>query len=643
VTIDRIHLQTFADQIHLHCPLNPAMAPALTRTQVTRTSRSRIDVMTIPVNRGCGKSRNVTEYGQSSDMLHDGDSEEQIEGPPRNGSLPRLPSIQRRFPREAATGVLCFVLSLVFYYGAVLRLQLRQTDLLDLGPYPDAVEYFAQANSILKEGTPRIQIGYDKLPSRYPPGYSLLMIPWLSCLPHRGILAPFRTNQTIGLLLLIGGFAFYLAVGRPLAGGLGSLLLATQPAFISFSRSSISDLSGAAAALLAFGLVYIGLRYLRRWPLYAAAIVLGLALCIRPQLLFFAPLLLAAVLFPVGDSWPKWLVHCCLTLLVFLIASVPYFAFNAVEFGHPLKTGYDFWVPYWTESDAFFSLRNVPAQLAMLSSEITASWNEFRVANLFGTGTYIVPAFVPLALLGLLFVRVNRFTLSAFAGAGTYFIATLTYTFVDGRFYLPLFFLLIPLAILPAEWAISNALRLRFSFSAVAALTLLLLTWLGYPSETGYKPKKGRSQMFDALEYPNGRRTSPYYEAQKQLAFFFRDAPGVVLSDIEAPYLNVLLPRSFAAAPIDEKHNYAFSHVWHYGRPEAFQLAAAAFKRGVPVYALFVPSGHLDQDIERLPTAKGFSWNRSDHSNRKAVILILTLDTAAYYPESLLAYGDHDL
>ena len=28
----------------------------------------------------------------------------------------------------------------------------------------------------------------------------------------------------------------------------------------------------------------------------------------------------------------------------------------------------------------------------------------------------------------------------------------------------------------------------------------------------------------------------------------------------------------------------------------------AAFDRGIPVYALFVPSEHLDQDIERLPT-----------------------------------------
>jgi 4-amino-4-deoxy-L-arabinose transferase-like glycosyltransferase len=88
------------------------------------------------------------------------------------------------------------------------------------------------------------------------------MIPWLKLLPQRDIiLAPFRTNETIGLLLLLGCFALYLRIGRPLAGGLAALLLATQPAFVTYSRSSMSDLSGAAAAVLAFALVYLGLHH----------------------------------------------------------------------------------------------------------------------------------------------------------------------------------------------------------------------------------------------------------------------------------------------------------------------------------------------------------------------------------------------
>src|SRR6266699_2242776 len=174
------------------------------------------------------------------DKLEDHDPTETIS--------PSLALGHRRFSLRVATGILCFVLSLLFYYGAVLRVEVKRTNFLDLGPYTDAVEYFAQANSILKEGAPTIQIGYDRLPSRYPPGYPVLMIPWLRFLPHNGILAPFRTNQTIGLLLLAGSFVFYFVIGRPLAGGLAALLVATQPAFITFSRSSMSDLGGGALA-----------------------------------------------------------------------------------------------------------------------------------------------------------------------------------------------------------------------------------------------------------------------------------------------------------------------------------------------------------------------------------------------------------
>src|SRR6266498_1139863 len=177
---------------------------------------------------------------------------------PSETILPSLATGTRRFSLQVATSIFCFVLSLLFYYGAVLRIEFKRTNFLDLGPYPDAVEYFAQANSILKEGAPTIQIGYDKLPSRYPLGYPVLMVPWLRFLPHNGILAPFRTNQTVGLLLLAVSFMFYFAIGRPLAGGMATLLIATQPAFITFSRSSMSDLSGGAVAVLAFALVYLG-------------------------------------------------------------------------------------------------------------------------------------------------------------------------------------------------------------------------------------------------------------------------------------------------------------------------------------------------------------------------------------------------
>ncbi len=541
---------------------------------------------------------------------------------------PSLATGSRRFSVGVATSIFCFVLALLFYWGAVLRIDFNRTDFLDLNPYPDAVEYFAQANSILKQGAPTIQIGYDKLPSRYPPGYPILMIPWLKFLPHNGILAPFRTNQTIGALLLTGSFIFYLAVGRPLAGGLAALLIATQPAFITFSRSSISDFSGGAVLMLVFALVYLGLAWRRRLLIYCAAIVLGLSLCIRPQLVFMAPILIAMALFPANVSWARWFVHCCLVLVVFAVATSPYFILNTLEFGHPLKTGYEFWVPSLADKQGAFSLHNVPRHGGMIWSEITASWDQFRVANLFGTGTYVVPAFIFLSILGLAFVRMGRFEISAVLAGIIYTMATVTYTYVEGRFYIAVFFLLVPLAVLPSAWAVGQALKMRFSISGVGVLAIFLLSCIGYPSQSGFRPKGGRSQAWDALDYANGNGKSLRYEAHKEFIRIFRNAPGIVLSDIEPPYLNALLPKPFVAAPVDGHHDYCYSRLWHYGKPEAAQLVANGLGRAIPVYALLLPSQDVDRDIKRLPLIQGYSWERSEKSNTRAVIMTLTKEAS---------------
>ena len=548
---------------------------------------------------------------------------------PTETTPPSLPTGPHRSSLHLATGTFCFVLALLFYYGAVLRIDFKRTDFLDLGPYPDAVEYFAQADSMLKDGVAVIQIGYDKLPSRYPPGYPLLMLPWLKLLPHNEILAPFRTNETIGLLLLISGFVFYVGIGRPLAGGLASLLLATQPSFVSFSRSSMSDLSGGAVIVLAFALVYLGLAWSRRSLIYCAAIVLGLSLCIRPQLVFMAPLLIAMALFPAKVSWTKWFMHCCLALVIFAVAASPYFVLNILEFGHPLKTGYEFWVPALADKQAAFSFHNVPPQVGMIWSEITASWDQFRVANLFGTGTYVVPAFIFLSGLGLAFIRVRRFEISAFFAGIVYIIATVTYTYVEGRFYIPIFFLLVALAVLPAEWAIGEALKSRFSVWSVGVLAVFLLSCIGYPSQSGFEPTGGRSQAWDALHYANGNGKSLRYEAQQEFLRIFREAPGIVLSDIEPPYLNALLPKPFVAAPVDGNHDYSYSRLWHYGKAEAVHLVTKGLGRASPVYALLLPSKDVDQDIKRLPLIQGYRWERRNDTDTTAVIVTLTKDASA--------------
>jgi len=257
--------------------------------------------------------------------------------------------------RELATGsffagVLLLLCALAFYYFAVLKIDYQKTTLLDLGPYPDATEYFAQARALLKDRWPSIQIGYDKLPSRYPPGYPALMLPWLKILPEaQSVLAPFRTNQTLGLLLLLTVFGFYAYLAMPLTGGVAALLLATLPGFFIFCRSSLSEISASALIVFAFMFAYLGLKEERRWKIYLSAVFLGLSLNVRIQSLFFAPLLLAMALFPIREMRWRWFLHCAALPVVFVLGASPLLMLNTIQFHSPFKTGYDFWTPYFTE------------------------------------------------------------------------------------------------------------------------------------------------------------------------------------------------------------------------------------------------------------------------------------------------------
>jgi hypothetical protein len=139
-----------------------------------------------------------------------------------------------------------FFCALTFYYFVVLRIDYHKTRLLDLG-WSDSAQYFATAKAMARDGYPYLDFGHEKLPTTYPIGYPALMMPWLKILPEaESILAPYRTNQTIGLLLLLTAFGFYSYLGMPLTGGFAALFLTTFPGFFTLSRSSTSEVSASA-------------------------------------------------------------------------------------------------------------------------------------------------------------------------------------------------------------------------------------------------------------------------------------------------------------------------------------------------------------------------------------------------------------
>jgi hypothetical protein len=524
-------------------------------------------------------------------------------------------------------GTLLLLCALTFYYFAVLKIDYEKTALLDLDPFPDAVEYFAQAKALFGDGWPSIRIGYDKLPSRYPLGYPAFMLPWLTILHgDKAILAPFRTNQTLGLLLLFAVFGFYAYLAMPLAGGFASLLLATLPGFFTFCRSSIGEISASALIVLAFMFAYLGLKEERLWKVYLSAVLLGLSVNVHLHSVFFAPLLLAMALLPARGTRFRWFLHCAAAPVVFLLAAGPVMVVNTVEFHSPLKTGYDFWVFDWGRSHPF-TLSSIPSNAAALWQEFAPRQSEFLVANLFGTGTLFVPAFIILICVGFLFMRLNRFVICAFLSGLSSFAATVCYRFgADTRFYLPLLMLLIAAAVLPISWATKNLFLGKRSIASLAIFVLFAAACLGYPSRSGYNTVAiDRSQAWDAVDFRHLGGLSTRYIAQKQFAENFGSQPGVVLSDIDPVYLNALLPDSFAAAPIDEKHDFMWSKEWHYDRTQAVALVKRGLAQSRPIYALFVSTEDMQQRAARLPELDDYQWivMSAPNINDEAVVLQL--------------------
>src|SRR5438874_447861 len=523
-------------------------------------------------------------------------------------------------------GILLLLAALTFYYFAVLRIDYSKTMLLDLGPHPDATEYFAQAQALRADDWPSIQIGYEKLPSRYPFGYPALMVPWLKILPESdAILAPFRTSQTMGLLLLVAVFAFYTYLAMPLTGGFATLLLVTLPGFFTFCRSSLSEISASLLIVLAFMFAYLGLKEERRWKIYLSAILLGLSLNARLQSLFFAPLLLIMVIFPVkGMRW-RWFLHCVALPFVFVLAASPMFILNTIQFHSPVKTGYDLWASYFSRHHLLFCLRWVPKNALALWKESTLQPHGYNVAHMFGTGTSFVPVFLLLTCVGLFLIRFNWFIVCAFLAGLSSFVAALCYLFgSDSRFYLPLLILLVGVAVLPITWAAKNLFAGKRIIIAVSVFVLFAGACLGYPSRSGYNtPGIVRCQTWDALHFTPSPGQSTQFVAQRDLARRLRSQLGIVLSDIDPVYLNALLPHSFVAAPIDGEHHYKWSYTWRYERPQALALVKHALERSVPVYALFVSSDESTTKQSRLPAVTGYDWHLLDNSHGKAAILKL--------------------
>jgi len=543
-------------------------------------------------------------------------------------SVPSRNSTTTRF----LIGTALLLCALTFYYFAVLDVDYSKTGLLDLG-WSDSSWYFAQAKAIMRDGHPYLNFGYTKLPSIWPSGYPALMLPWLKVLPDAdSVLAPFRTNQTIGLLLLLATFVFYSYLQMPLTGGFATLLLATMPGFFTFCRSSLSDISASAFIALAFMFAYLGLKQERRWQIYLSAILLGLSLNVRVQSFFFAPLLLAMALFPSEGRRLHWFLHCFAVVTVFALAASPSLVLNTIQFHSPFKTGYDFW--FGSPVRSVFSPRFIPNNAAMLWRESTLHPKLFSAVRYFGTGTSIIATFVLLVCVGMFFVRLNRFVICAFLAGLSFFTMTSMIPWAVVWYYLPLLILLVAVAVLAVTWAAENLFVARRAIASLAIFVLFGAACVGYPSRSisnvpqvvasGTRTDWNRLQTWDALHFPTPLSPSPWLTAQRYFLEKFGREPGIVLADINPLFLNALLPDSFVAAHIDGERYVRFRNVLTYDRAQALSLVKRGLGESRPVYALFVSQKEMEEKGARLPQIDGYAWVMAENLPAEAVVLKLT-------------------
>jgi hypothetical protein len=210
-------------------------------------------------------------------------------------------------------------------------------------PFPDSHEY-ADAARHLAAGDGYVTTVHDNLaqPPRYPPGLSLVLVPFAvfgGTYPG-SILA---ATHWLGVVYVLGAAATAWLVGGPIAAGLAAALVGTAPFAIESASLVMADALVTAITVLVAGL----LQRRTLAPAAVAAVLTGVLALLRLSALAAVPALVLAL--------PKGRLRRAAAYLVPGIVALAVFQWTA--FGSPLRTGYDYWLPNLRMFDAEYALR----------------------------------------------------------------------------------------------------------------------------------------------------------------------------------------------------------------------------------------------------------------------------------------------
>jgi 4-amino-4-deoxy-L-arabinose transferase-like glycosyltransferase len=224
----------------------------------------------------------------------------------------------------------------------------------ELMPWPDGLEYAAQAVNLDQGRGAVLHFGGYSYPSRYPEGYPLILAAALPIIGH-DVARLYTVTIVIGLCAIVAIYLLALKLFGRQSAILAAVLLALCPVFASYSSLVLSDVPTMTVTILA-ALALVRAtdeegRPERTAALYATWIILGFitgfSAIMRPtNALIVGAIVLALIAVPPRGVGIRSMATAAASFFVALaVLPLVQLHSNTLHFGGPLTSGYGWWVP----------------------------------------------------------------------------------------------------------------------------------------------------------------------------------------------------------------------------------------------------------------------------------------------------------
>jgi hypothetical protein len=245
------------------------------------------------------------------------------------------------------------IVGAVVIFAAIIMARSGSRRGVELMPWPDGVEYAAQAVNIDSGLGPVLHFGGYSYPSRYTEGYPLILAAAWPLVRHK-VARLFLVTTAMGLVAIAAMYILALWLfGRPSAAA-AAVILALSPVFVTYSTLVLSDVPTLAVAILAaVALAVVSLREERGAAASSTALIgwavfglfAGFSVMIRPtNATILAGLALCFVLVPPRDL-RKMAVALAVFGGAFIMPIIVQMYESAIHLGSPFASGYSWWVP----------------------------------------------------------------------------------------------------------------------------------------------------------------------------------------------------------------------------------------------------------------------------------------------------------